>query len=96
MVSELQQRGNRNIQSLFHLNNKAIINCVLSPKEVILVVHVLLMRWMNIIVQPKINNHRNTSKQHQPLFYIHCRFKRSKKCLDQEELRSIIYCSLES
>ena len=45
MVSELQQRGNRNIQSLFHLNNKAIINCVLSPKEVILVVHVLLMRW---------------------------------------------------
>ena len=58
----------RNIQSLFPLKEKKIINRVLSIKEFVLVVHLTLVKpnvmqkldGMNIIIQLKVQNHQYT------------------------------------
>ena len=59
----------RNIESLFSLKEKTI-NCVLSIKAIVLVVHITLVKpnviqrldGMNIIIQLKVQNHHNTFK----------------------------------
>ena len=58
----------RNMQSLFPLKEKKIINRVLSIKEFVLVVHLTLVKpnvmqkldGMNIIIQLKVQNHQYT------------------------------------
>ena len=60
----------RNKRSLFLLKDKTITNRVLSIKEIVLVVHVTLVKpnvmrkldGMNIIIQLKVQNHQNTFK----------------------------------
>ena len=58
----------RNVQSLFPLKEKKIINRVLSIKEFVLVVHLTLVKpnvmqkldGVNIIIQLKVQNHQYT------------------------------------
>ena len=71
MVSELQQRGKLEIYGLYFIyKTKTIINPALTIKEIVLLVHVKLVKpnatqklsEMNIMIQLKVQNHRCKTK----------------------------------
>ena len=94
----------RNIRSLFPLKVKNDYkSCLIYNIEIALVVHVALVKpdvmqkldVMNIIMQLNVQNHQNTFEATSTTILHELSFQMLRKVL-RPELRSIIYCSLET